>query len=97
MTQNLKWYTSSSGAIELQIDWFDAKGCTHPGPCDADVKAVSELPYIAEQLRGIDAKDLRTELKEYGAWDEEELVDHQQNLQRIVWLACGDIVDNEEE
>jgi hypothetical protein len=32
-------------------------------------------------------------LKEYGAWDRQELADHDQNLQRILWLAACDITE----
>jgi hypothetical protein len=38
---------------------------------------------------------LSAELKEYGAWDAEELADHEQNLQRILWLASGDITEQD--
>jgi hypothetical protein len=38
--------------------------------------------------------ELRRTLKEYGAWDATELADHDQNLQRILWLAAGDISDS---
>jgi hypothetical protein len=34
---------------------------------------------------------LSAELKEYGAWSAEELADHSQNIQRILWLAASDI------
>jgi hypothetical protein len=45
-------------------------------------------------LERIDAEALRKELREYGAWDDQELTDHEQNLQRILWIAAGDIVEN---
>lgn len=32
-------------------------------------------------------------LRGYGAWDEEQLKDHDENLTRILWLACGDILE----
>lgn len=57
--------------------------------------ALSRVPYIEEQLATIDPALLRDELREYGAWDDEQLADHEQNLQRLLWLACGDIVDGE--
>ena len=55
--------------------------------------AVCLVPAIARQLRAIDPALLREELGGYGAWDETELADHAQNLQRLVWLAAGDIND----
>ncbi len=88
------WFTSSSGRIELQITKKQALAGSHPGPCDADIQALSQVPAIRRQLNKIDAQELRKELEGYGAWDEEELQDHAQNLQRILWLACGDIAEN---
>jgi hypothetical protein len=49
------------------------------------------VPAIAEQLAKLDSGTLSAELKEYGAWDAEELADHDENLQRILWLAARDI------
>lgn len=86
-------YTSSSGRIELRIASEQAFRCSHPGPCDADVLWLSQQPGIAKQLAKLDPNTVRSELYEYGAWDDEELADHQQNLQRLLWLACGDIVE----
>jgi hypothetical protein len=91
----MPFWTSSSGRIELDICASDADGASHPGPCDADVSALSREPYIAEQLAKIDAAELREELRGYGAWDERELTDHAMNLQRVLWLACGYINDEE--
>lgn len=50
---------------------------------------------IAVQLAALDPKALASELQEYGAWDETELADHEQNLQRILWLAAGDIIEQD--
>ena len=87
------WWSSSSGKIELQIAFDDAAAINHPGPADADVLALSREPYIAEQLAKLDPKLLAAELKEWGAWDETELADHDQNLQRILWPAACDVAE----
>lgn len=89
----MPWFTSSCGCVELRIKRADAASATHPGPCDMDVRDLSAKPYVAKQLEAVDPDDLRKELREYGAWDSEELADHKQNLQRILWIACGDIHD----
>jgi hypothetical protein len=39
--------------------------------------------------------DLRRFLKRYGAWDAEELSDHDANIDRLIWLACLDCRENE--
>ena len=87
------WFTSSSGRIELQMTLEQARMASHQGPCDADVKFLSSLPNIARQTAKLNPAILAGELKEYGAWDKEELPDHDQNIQRLLWLAAGDIVD----
>lgn len=89
------WYTSNGGKIELKMTLAQAQSVTHPGPWDQAVLALSRLPAIARQLAKIDPAALRKELNEYGEWDTEELADHQQNLQRILWLAAGDIADGQ--
>jgi hypothetical protein len=85
------WWSSGSGRIELQMTKEQAESASHQGQCDADVKALSRVPAIAEQLAKVDADELRKELAEYGAWDETGLADHEQNLQRLLWLAACDI------
>jgi hypothetical protein len=88
------WYTSGSGRIELNITRNIAEMCSHSGSCDNDVNAAMEIPSIRRQLNKIDPVVLANELREYGAWDDEELKDHSANLARILWIACGDIVEN---
>ena len=59
---------------------------------DAPVARAQERK-IRRQLEKINPEDLKRELREYGAWDDEELADHAQNLQRILWIAAGDITE----
>ena len=91
---DLFWYTSGSGRIELQMTFEQAESVSHSGQCDSDVLELSRVPEIREQLEKIDPAILSAELKEYGAWDETERADHEENIQRILWLAGGDIRDN---
>ena len=85
------WYSSSSGRIQLQLTLKQAQSASHSGQCSDDVLALSKVPSIARQLAKIDPEVLRSELREYGAWDAKELADHDQNIQRILWIAAGDI------
>jgi hypothetical protein len=89
----MAWWTNSSGLITLNISKADAAGASHQGRCDDDVDALSRKPSIARQLAKIDPDTLKADLREYGAWDDDDLSDHDANLQRVLWLACGDIVD----
>jgi hypothetical protein len=88
-----RWASTSSGRIEIQMSTEEAQSCSHSGSCDDDVRALSEVPHIAAQLAEIDPALLAEELSEYGAWDETELADHDQNLQRLLWSMAGDIVE----
>lgn len=84
--KTLKWY---SGRLSIEMTKKQAESVSHSGPCDADVEAL--LPQLQEQLNRIDPAELRKELKEYGAWDEKELADHNSNLGRLIWIAGADI------
>ena len=85
------WWTESLGRIELQITLAQARSCSHPGPCDADVKALRQAPAIRRQLDKLSPQLVRDCLREYGAWDDEELADHDKNLDRLLWIAANDI------
>lgn len=92
----LRYFSTSSGKIELEMTLEQAQGAAHQGRCDADVKALSEDPAIATQLAKLDPKVLAEELSEYGGWEDSELTDRAQNVQRILWLAAWDIVEEGE-
>ena len=87
-----RWNSSNYGN-DLRITLPDAQACTHSGQCDDDVKALMQKPYIKKQLASLNKEQLRKELKEYGAWNEEELNNHEDNLMRWVWISAGDIAE----
>lgn len=87
------WASFNLG-IEINLTMKQAKQGMHQGPCDMDIKDLRHVPSIKRQLNKLDVETLKRELKEYGAWDENELSNHDENLDRILWLACGDIVEN---
>jgi hypothetical protein len=91
----MPFYTRGCGRIEIEMSMEQAQSASHQGRCDDDVAMLAAEPDIAAQLEKIKPDVLRDELRDYGAWDADELADHEQNLQRIVWLAAGDIVENE--
>jgi hypothetical protein len=51
------------------------------------------VPAIRRQLAKLNPENLRKELKEYGAWDDIDLANHQDNLMRWLWLSCVDIAE----
>lgn len=87
------WWSESLGRIELQITKRQAEACSHPGPCDSDVADLRKAPTIRRQLDKLNPALVAECLKEYGAWDADELSDHDQNLTRLLWVACCDIAE----
>jgi hypothetical protein len=87
------WFSTSSGRIELQLTRALAATVSHPGECSSDVAALRTVPAIRRQLDKIDPDLLRAELAEYGAWEDHELLDHDTNLSRILWLAGCNITE----
>ena len=88
------WYTSGSGRIEIKITKAQAERGSHSGNCDADIAELLQVPAIRRQLDKYSNEVLAKELYEYGAWDDEQLQDYQENRARILWIASGDIVEN---
>jgi hypothetical protein len=87
----MEWWSSSSGTIELQMSLDDAESASHQGQCLDDVRALAQMPHIKTQLDSLDPSEVAKELKGYGAWDDEELADHDENMLRLLWIAAGDI------
>lgn len=77
--------------FEIELTKEQALSGSHPGPCDEDIAELLKVPEIAAQLDKIGDETIKAELKEYGAWDEAELADNEQNRARILWIACGNI------
>ncbi len=84
-------YFNYIGSITLPIEVVHS--CGHGGDCTNDIIECMQLPEIKAELAEIDPKQLVKELEEYGAWDETELQDHNNNLERILWLAASSILE----
>lgn len=76
--------------IELEEWIIDSSPMS--GSCDNFIEEIiANEEEVISELNSLDKEQLVKELREYGAWDEEELADHNQNLRRILWIAIGDI------
>ena len=92
-----EWRDGISGRLPLVMTWRQAMSVSHRGQCDADVQALRQVPAIWKQLDAMPADDVRACLREYGAWDADELANHDDNLNRIVWIAGCDIKESPED
>lgn len=91
----MKFFFASFNSFEIKLPETCVNDCHHSGPCDADVEVWMKDKYVAKQLAKIDANKLVNELDEYGAWSSEELANHNDNLKRILWIACGNIQEEQ--
>lgn len=66
--------------------------CYHRGRCDDDV----EFWHKRLDLSHIPSEDLTAELREYGAWNDVELSNREENELRIIWIAAGNIQEETE-
>ena len=88
------WFAGSGRPISLRLTLDDAESCAHPGQCDSDVDDLLLSGPIAPQVSTWDPETLRDELAEYGAWEDDALGDHDENIRRMIWLACCDVAEN---
>lgn len=86
-------YFNYIGSITLPLDVV--RLCSHSGDCTEDVQRCMELPEVKAELSEIDPDQLRKELREYGAWDDQQLSSHGDNLERILWIAAGNIQEEQ--
>jgi hypothetical protein len=73
---------------ELLNDLLD---CANPGPADDAIDYVRNKYKITGNT--VDCKNY---LKGCGAWDDDELSDHNLNLDRLVWLTGCDLKEKNE-
>lgn len=93
-------YWASFNRFEFRLTGLCVQACYHQGDCDADVSAwVSAVrdQIAADNFPRKPTPDaIREELREYGNWNEEELSDDEANFKRILWLAAGNIAEEDE-
>lgn len=89
------WWTSSNGLIEFQFPPDLVDFICKPGPNDAMVASAVDDPRLRPILDKIDPDLIVKDLREYGAWSDDDLKDREQNLHRLVWLAAWNIHDDE--
>ena len=91
----LEYYTDSMEFLEMTIE--QARSASHQGKCDEDVEELIDNPSIKKQLDAIGADAIRDDLKEMGAWNDEELANDAENRLRFVWIAAGHIAEDYDE
>lgn len=80
--------------FEIELTKAQVTSVCTSGSNDAAVEILINVPKVRRQLNKIDPDAIRAELREYGAWDDDELADDDENRRRIIWLAAWNIYDD---
>jgi len=84
--------------FEIKITLKQAKSVSHQGECLPDVLELLKNKEYMRQFKKIDSESIVAELKEYGAWSDEELLNFpENNLKLITWIAGCQIVEDYKE
>ncbi len=98
--ESKRWWTESLGRIEFHMTLEQAETVplsVQQGTADASCLELSQNKEILEQLDKYTPELIAECLSEYGTWDDEQLKDHEENIQRLLWLAASDIQEQEDE
>lgn len=86
-------HTWDEGMGRFSLELTGEQAYMDAGAQDENIAALRRVPAIAEQLDALDPAEVRESLKEAGAWSEDELADHEDNLLRVLFLACGELAE----
>ena len=79
-------YITSMHMLAADITEDQIDSIPKQGQCSKEIAA------LAKELEPVwDEDKLRKELKECGAWDAEQLSDHDENILRMLWIMVCDI------
>lgn len=82
--------TASFNRFKLEMPDDAVVDCSHQGECDSDVAYWETRIAI-----NVPPEAIRAELKELGAWSQEELENEYDNRLRLIWVAACNIRDEE--
>lgn len=88
-----KKYYATFSLFDFEISGDVVELCSQSGDMQNYVRE-SLSGELRTELEKIDPAKISSVLKGYGAWDEDQLKDNEANLERLLWIACGDISEN---
>jgi len=95
-----KLYWALFNNFEMRLSGECVNACHHQGDCEADCKAWVDRVRAQIESDNFPNKPtpdkIRDELSEYGAWDDEELKNDEENFIRLIWCAAGNIAEESE-
>ena len=99
--QPQKKYFAPFNRFALELPGQCVLDCSGPGDATEAVQHWTSLrlrgtPNEIKRPAECTEENLAAELKEFGAWDAEELANDGDNWERIVWIAAGNISEDSE-
>lgn len=92
--QDKRWYSSSCGRIELTMSLEQAESVSGSGEQTGNVQALLKQQNIIDQTKNIDNNVLYEIILEIFYDSDDDLNDHESNIERLIWLAGCDITEN---
>lgn len=60
--------------------------------CSASGQVADIVHWAAIEIEfDCDMEQAKNYLRDFGAWSDAELSDHQENIERVLWLACCEL------
>lgn len=87
----MKQHLASFNRFEILLPEDCVYECSGPGDAEPAVLHWLNDAAVSAEIEQIPDEKLRAELREYGAWDDDELMDDEANHKRILWLSACDI------
>lgn len=79
-------------SFSIEMTLREALAMSWPGnDVDGIVGLFVKQPRFQNQFKKIPTEDIQKELREYGAWNEGQLLDFRSNEKRILWIAACNI------
>lgn len=91
----LPWFMGNYVSFQVPQDIVDS--IPRSGSADAAVSDAFNDRRVAKIFAGLDRKEIIKELAQYGAWEQSELNDMgpQELEEKMLWIACGHIKEEE--
>jgi hypothetical protein len=82
--------------FSLQVPQHIVDAVPDRGPADDAIGFHVYNSTIIDQLDSIGADRIRAELRQWGAWDDDELAHERENRERLLWLAVMNIKETDD-
>jgi len=102
--KSLRWWSSDCGRLEIEMPidwaekaWFAGSKDAGMNSCYEEILIISQKESIIDYTSAWNRNILSEVLSKRGTWAVLDLEDHKQNIQRMLWIICCELHEQEEE